>query len=379
MHVTIRQILVLLTFVVAFAGCTHNRTPHNNVDIHTSRNSLDWSGVYEGVLACASCFGIATTLTLRRDGSYELQTKYLDQEVESVVENGQFKWDANGIVIALKFRGVTREFAVNEGRLLFLNLDGTHPDPLGKQHILNRIGSLQDLPRNLSQVLESHSWMVKTAIDQKGRIIEPLLPTKESQFVLIFSKSNVNVRGGCNGFRGGYEVTSPGVGGASQLNVGVLASTMVGCEPEVMEADAILSAILAEPMKIEVVVGKQLTLTLSTADNKVIELLGTPTPESLYGPPTTVFLEVASQLGKCTHLGTKESNCLLVRDRHFDDQGLKVGVPGQWRPLPDGIEGFEHRVGIRDIVRVKRYRRSEAGQPTDLYVLDLVIESDVGR
>jgi len=38
---------------------------------HTSANSLDWAGVYRGVLPCADCPGIETTLRLATDSTYE--------------------------------------------------------------------------------------------------------------------------------------------------------------------------------------------------------------------------------------------------------------------------------------------------------------------
>ena len=40
---------------------------------HNSRNSLDWAGIYEGVLPCADCPGIQTRLTLSRDESVRTQ------------------------------------------------------------------------------------------------------------------------------------------------------------------------------------------------------------------------------------------------------------------------------------------------------------------
>ncbi len=47
-------------------------TMAKQADMHTSQNSLDWAGVYEGVLPCADCPGIQTRLTLSRDETYEL-------------------------------------------------------------------------------------------------------------------------------------------------------------------------------------------------------------------------------------------------------------------------------------------------------------------
>jgi len=57
---------------------------------------------------------------------------------------------------------------------------------------------------------------------------------------------------------------------------------------------------------------------------------------------------------------------------------LLVGTPGEWKPLTVNIEGFTHRKGVRNVLRVKQFQRpaSAAGSPSKLYVLDLVVESE---
>jgi hypothetical protein len=67
----------------------------------------------------------------------------------------------------------------------------------------------------------------------------------------------------------------------------------------------------------------------------------------------------------------------VVRDRHFDEQGLASGEPGEWRSLPEGIEGYAPVAGEQHVVRVKRFEQAGAagGTPTVHYVLDLVVET----
>jgi len=67
----------------------------------------------------------------------------------------------------------------------------------------------------------------------------------------------------------------------------------------------------------------------------------------------------------------------MVRDRHFDEQGLASGTPGEWRALPEGIEGYAPVAGEQHVVRVKRFEQAGAagGAPTEHFVLDLVIET----
>jgi hypothetical protein len=116
-----------------------------------------------------------------------------------------------------------------------------------------------------------------------------------------------------------------------------------------------------------------------TAAGETLVLIGQATPESLYGPATQIFLEVAAQPVACSNPFTGEKTCLQVRDRAFDSQGLPAGTPSAWRPLYERIDGYTHKPGIRNVLRVKRFQRNAvpAGTPPVLYVLDLTVESEV--
>jgi heat shock protein HslJ len=353
------------------------------IDMHNSRNSLDWAGEYSGVLACSDCAGIETTLTLRSDDTYTLNTRALEREEQSVITQGQIIWADTGNALSLNFRDTNRQFAVNEGRLVLLNQDGSRPDPISEQHILNQSNNAQPQARNISQLLTEHSWTVESAQDQKGDKILPLLPTQENNFVFSFSEGTFGVRGGCNSMRGGYSLQSSMAGGKSgTLVFQPAASTLMGCESDAQEADSLLSAFLAEQLQFVIVPGGQPRVTLTSTDGRVLTLIGTPTPESLYGAPTTIFLEVAPHLVSCKPGATEEVQCLFVRDRIFDAQGLKVETQSPWRPLLSGIEGFNHTEGQRSVVRVKRYQqqgecsRDSEDQCTVLLVLDFIVETE---
>lgn len=122
----VNALFVALALAVGLWGCSSQpATTAKAVDGHNSRNSLSWAGVYEGVLPCADCPGIKTQLTLRRDGSYELVTQYLDRPLPPQTVRGQFAWNAAGGGITLDAAGGGQPFMVGEGRLLQLNRDGT--------------------------------------------------------------------------------------------------------------------------------------------------------------------------------------------------------------------------------------------------------------
>ena len=61
----------------------------------------EWEGTYTGVVPCADCEGISTTLTLNRDMTYALQTRYLGKGFQTYDRRSTFRWDNTGKVAIL--------------------------------------------------------------------------------------------------------------------------------------------------------------------------------------------------------------------------------------------------------------------------------------
>ena len=92
--------------------------------IHNSRNSLDWWGVYTGLLPCADCEGIKVILTLNRDETYELSYLYVGKSDTPFVFSGEFVWDEAGGRITLPREDFPIRYKVGEGRLYQLDVEG---------------------------------------------------------------------------------------------------------------------------------------------------------------------------------------------------------------------------------------------------------------
>ncbi|MEL4427801.1 copper resistance protein NlpE [Shewanella indica] len=87
----------------------------------TSQNSLDWDGSYKGLLPCADCSGIETTLTLKEDNSYRLQQVYQGKDESIFSETGKFTWDGSGSKITLEDGS---KYLVGENQLFMLDREG---------------------------------------------------------------------------------------------------------------------------------------------------------------------------------------------------------------------------------------------------------------
>lgn len=124
-----RLILVLLSLMIL--GCVQKKqqtspeTQQAIPDGHTSQNSLDWNGTYSGVLPCASCEGIETSLTLNDDDSYSLRMTYLGEDALNRYDaEGSFSWNEAGNTITLENEEAPNQYFVGENYIAKLDSNG---------------------------------------------------------------------------------------------------------------------------------------------------------------------------------------------------------------------------------------------------------------
>ncbi|AMG36830.2 META and DUF4377 domain-containing protein [Achromobacter xylosoxidans] len=222
--------------------------------------------------------------------------------------------------------------------------------------------------------LPAYYWRLAAATDASGKAIPALQKGIEQPLRLSFSAEGMNIRGGCNTQFGGYTYKD-GV-----LRVANLASTMKACEPGLMKLDAEIGQRLKGDLRATLSgESTEPALELVAQDGSVLKFVGEPTPETLYGSAgETMFLEVAPKRADCSHPMIPRYQCLMVRERRYNDAGVQLPPQEDWHPLYQSIEGYDHRDGVRTVLRVKRYdwKNPPADAPSKVYVLDLVVEQD---
>lgn len=142
--------LLLLLLSLSLTNCTQSKQQRNSEseihvpattpDSHTSRNSLDWSGTYNGTLPCGSCNAIKMTINLYYDGTYE-QTNVYQQggKSEAVITSGTFTWNEDGNTITLINAEKPNQFFVGENYLTKLDMNGDRiTGDLAEKYILRR-------------------------------------------------------------------------------------------------------------------------------------------------------------------------------------------------------------------------------------------------
>ncbi|MGF6599526.1 heat shock protein HslJ [Paraburkholderia sp. GAS448] len=226
-----------------------------------------------------------------------------------------------------------------------------------------------------SGLLGQYHWQLIEATDSKGTRIDALFARADKPVQLDFSADRLTVVNSCNNMGGGYSIRK------GRLQMGPMIRTMMACPDAALAAlDDALAQRLQGSLELSLQGGGNAPhLQLVTDSGDTLSFTGLPTAESRFGGPgETAFLEVAAQTVPCNHPLIPGKQCLLVRERHFDEQGLPAGTPGAWQPLNQDIEGYTHAPGIRNVLRVKRYtvRNPPADAPSVAYVLDLVVESE---
>ena len=95
------------------------------IDHHTSQNSLDYLGIYSGMLPCADCSGIEVTLELGPGASYTKKSIYLGKDDDQVYESsGIFSWNEEGNTITLSGEDLPNQYFVGENVLFHLDIEG---------------------------------------------------------------------------------------------------------------------------------------------------------------------------------------------------------------------------------------------------------------
>ena len=222
-------------------------------------------------------------------------------------------------------------------------------------------------------LLTANHWVLDNATDSAGKRIDALFVRADKPVTLNFIDGRLAVDNTCNRMGGDYTVAG------STLTVSPMASTMMACADQTLMAlDQAVGSRLEGTLKIEQL--DAATLKLSTAAGDVLTLRGEPTAETRYGGPgATVFLEVNAQTKPCSHPLIPDKQCLQVREVHYDDKGLEQGQRGAFENFYDGIEGYTHEAGVRNVLRVKRYavKNPPADASSQAYVLDMVVGSKI--
>ena len=93
-------------------------------DTHNAKNSLDYVGLYHGVLPSASGEGIDMHITLQDDGTYLKEVAYIGKSKEPIKSAGTYSWNEEGNTITLNEEEKPNQYFVGENTLTHLDING---------------------------------------------------------------------------------------------------------------------------------------------------------------------------------------------------------------------------------------------------------------
>nr|WP_315243139.1 META domain-containing protein [uncultured Albidiferax sp.] len=134
----------------------------------------------------------------------------------------------------------------------------TKPAPVGPV-LEGRLGALR--------------WTLQSATNGQGQAIAALFPRADTRFTVEFKEGRMGIRGGCNAMGGSYQIDA-----ANRLQVGPLMSTRMACAGGLMEADNVLSALLAQRLQVQLDGGPAPVLRLLSDAGQTLVWAGVPVP-----------------------------------------------------------------------------------------------------
>jgi len=210
------RVLVVLIFIVS--SCKSKQQTSQQLPVgDNSQTSVDWNGVYRGLLPCADCEGILMELELHTDLTYELSYQYQGASPEVITEKGVFEWNDAGSKITLigKDQGVHRRYQVGENQLFSLDGDGNRiTGELAEMFILKKIGYDQKITEKYWKLITLNGNTIAVKDTQ----------SKEAHFILKENDNAVMGNTGCNGIRGGYTLE-----GIDKIDFSKIISTRMAC------------------------------------------------------------------------------------------------------------------------------------------------------
>jgi heat shock protein HslJ len=156
-----------------------------------SENSVDWDGIYTGVIPCADCPGIQVQITLFQGNTYKMNYLYQGKNPFEKTYEGSFQWSKDGGSITLDDADKT-SFIVGEGHIIQLDANGNKiTGELAESYILVKVDTnLTDKRWKLTEI--------------KGNPVAETEGTKPAHITFNSKDARVFGNSGCNSFSGTY-------------------------------------------------------------------------------------------------------------------------------------------------------------------------------
>ena len=138
-----KKMMWIIAFAVVLFGCSQKSqkekedsqtvpakvediSSNNRPDSHSANVSLDYWGIYKGVLPCPDCDGIDVEIVLKEGDTFVSKSKYIGKGDGTITEEkGPFTWNKEGNSITLVgVKNIPGQYFVGENQLFQLDTEG---------------------------------------------------------------------------------------------------------------------------------------------------------------------------------------------------------------------------------------------------------------
>ena len=228
--------ILFLILLVQSCGTGEEKISSAAVDDSAS----DWPGIYSGVIPCADCEGIETTLQINPNMTYVLSETYLGKSDQPPQRNGAFTW--NKALDKIKLAGIESgpsEYLVDTNGVWQLDINGKKiTGDLAVKYLLIKT------PENM---LGFYRWKLT-------QLMGKYLDSKSSASLrLEMEDRRFHGFGWCNAFNGLFELQDGG-----RLSFGSFSPTPRTCPDTTAETQFLNVLRIVDSYKLK---GRELTLS----------------------------------------------------------------------------------------------------------------------
>lgn len=210
------KLFLLPAFLLVIMSCSSTKSvPPTIIDMHNSQNALDWEGTYRGILPCADCEGIQTTIQLNTDQTFTLQSRYLGKSDSVFTITGRFTWSNDGSQITLNGSLPDEKFRYQVGELNLVQLD------LEGNKVTGALADHYVLSKPAFELYERYWKLV--AVNGHPFVADSNY-RKEPHLIFKEKDNRVTGNDGCNSFFGAFDLA-----GFNHIQISNVGSTLMAC------------------------------------------------------------------------------------------------------------------------------------------------------
>jgi copper homeostasis protein (lipoprotein) len=196
-----------------------NSTQPNGVE---NPGSAQWEGNYRGIMPCAECAGIQTTVSLNSDMTYSIRFKHLDKSDSIIEHSGKFELIDKGNTVVLKDPQITHHvlsYHIGENVLTLV-------DAYGNDVNYKRQDSYT-LSKANYDIVGKH-WKL---VELNGIAVQIDSSLNKQPEIIFYDENNkMTGNGGCNNISGSYKL-----GNTEHISFSNIISTQIACSNSSLE------------------------------------------------------------------------------------------------------------------------------------------------